>query len=656
MRKFVKIALIVLVLLITLLGVSAIGGWIYKDEILKLAIEKAKSKFESKYNCSFQVDKANFTKDLSVELNKIHIVPQNADTLISVDKVTSRVNLYEIIFGNIQIENLELQNGYIQLVKNENGKNFDAFLKNDNNSKEASEESNYAKRYNRILEKLLNLVPSQMSLKNIGLRIKDYNHKINFDIADLNLKNHIIETNIKVTEGDKFQNWGIAGHANPREKKLDILVSSNDSIDIQIPYLEKKFGLKSGFEHIRLQLSNLEMQSGELHIDGLASIQNFKIQHPKIATKEVLIDKAKFNYRFLIGKHFVSLDTASSAILNNLKIKPYLEYNTEEDTLYKLKVKIPPTKAQTFVDALPKGLFKHFEGMRVNGNFGYDLDFEFNKNKPNRLVFDSKLSKNGLQIIKYGEADLDKLNGDFTYRAIENGAPQRPVLVGIENLNFVPYDQIPKNLLNAVLTSEDPSFFHHRGFITEAFKQSIVKNIRTKKFARGASTISMQLVKNVFLSREKTLSRKLEEILLVYILENNRIASKERMLEVYFNIIEWGPNVYGLGEASQFYFNKYPRDLTLNECLYLSSIIPKPKKFMWQFGDDGNQKSYATKHQNFIKNLMLRRALLTAEDTIGQSIPLQITGRARTYLKIKVPLDSITKDSVLTKNSDDFNF
>jgi membrane peptidoglycan carboxypeptidase len=86
----------------------------------------------------------------------------------------------------------------------------------------------------------------------------------------------------------------------------------------------------------------------------------------------------------------------------------------------------------------------------------------------------------------------------------------------------------------------------------------------------------MQLIKNVFLTREKTVSRKLEEILLVYILENNRIVSKERMLEVYF-IIEWGPNVYGIGEASRFYFQKSPSELTFNECLFLSNH-PKPKK------------------------------------------------------------------------------
>jgi membrane peptidoglycan carboxypeptidase len=277
----------------------------------------------------------------------------------------------------------------------------------------------------------------------------------------------------------------------------------------------------------------------------------------------------------------------------------------------------------------------------------------FNKNKPNKLIFDSKLKKENLRITKYGEANLNKLNGEFVYRAIIQNVLQRPVLVGSENPNYTPLDQISPYLQKCVLTSEDPSFFSHRGFINEAFKQSILKNIRTKKFSRGASTISMQLIKNVFLTREKTVSRKLEEILLVYILENNRIASKERMLEVYFNIIEWGPNVYGIGEAAQFYFQKKPADLTLKECLYLATIVPKPKKFMWQFDSEGNLKAFANQQQKFLSNLMLRRGLLTAEDTIGQSIPLQLTGDAHSLLNIKVQ-DSTAVDSLAVEEPFEF--
>lgn len=79
----------------------------------------------------------------------------------------------------------------------------------------------------------------------------------------------------------------------------------------------------------------------------------------------------------------------------------------------------------------------------------------------------------------------------------------------------------------------------------------------------------MQLVKNVFLSRHKTLARKFEEMLIVWLIENNRLSSKQRMFEVYLNIIEWGPMVYGANEAARFYFNKDVSDLTVNESIFL---------------------------------------------------------------------------------------
>src|SRR5690606_22853923 len=256
-------------------------------------------------------------------------------------------------------------------------------------------------------------------------------------------------------------------------------------------------------------------------------------------------------------------------------------------------------------------------------------------NNPKQLIFESNLDRQGLKIVKYGEANLGKLNSEFVYRAIENGKAQRPVVVGPSNHNFTPLGAISPYLRKAVLTTEDPSFFSHKGFIAEAFRQSIIQNLKTKRFSRGASTISMQLVKNVFLTREKTLSRKLEEILLVYILENNRIASKERMLEVYFNIIEWGPNVYGVGEAAQYYFQKPPLALSLDESVYLASIIPRPKKFMWRFNDRGELRDFAVTHDNYIKKLMVNRGVIQANDTIGQTGQIDVNGPAREWLKIR---------------------
>jgi hypothetical protein len=402
-----------------------------------------------------------------------------------------------------------------------------------------------------------------------------------------------------------------------------------------------------------LKIDNIDKSGGELHIDGFTSISNLKINHPKIANKDVLIKNARFDYRLLLGSDFIAIDSSSVLQLNKIKLKPYATFETASDTIYKLKVNIPKMKAQDFISSLPDGLFTHFQGMEAEGTFDYKLDFKFNKNKPDQLVFDSNLKKENLKITKYGEANLNKLNGEFVYRAIINDVLQRPVLVGNANPNYTPLDQISPYLIKSVLTTEDPSFFSHHGFINEAFKQSIVKNIKTEKFARGASTISMQLVKNAFLTREKTVSRKLEEILLVYILENNRIVSKERMLEVYFNIIEWGPNIYGIGEASRYYFQKIPAELNLNECLYLARIIPSPKKFMYQFNDQGKLRDFAKKQETFLTNIMMRRGLLSIDDTIYKSQPIYISGPAKSLLRLRVQ-DSTAVDTLSVK--DEFEF
>lgn len=627
--------------------------FVFRNALLKQTIAKTSFKMASEYNCIFLAKEASFVGFSGLSFSDIVLVPKNADTLFNIQKMKTSVNLWRLLVGDVQLGTLEIENGYVQLVKNKNGKNFEAFLKKDESTTNSNEKRDYAKFAYNIISKMFNLVPTDMKIENLSFRLNDNGKKTTINFQKLRLVNKHLETFVKVETKAFTQRIRIEGFADPRNKIADIRFFNLDTGAIKVPYIDERFNLKSSFDSIRLNVQKIDKSGDELHIDGFASIANLMINHKKIASKDVVVKNAKFDFRFLLGSNFVSIDSSSTVQFNKIKFHPYLVYKTEEDTIYKLKVAIPKMKAQDFIVSLPDGLFTHFQGMEAEGNFEYNLDFMFNKNKPGQLIFDSKLKKENLRITKYGEANLNKINGEFIYRAIINNVLQRPVLVGAENPNYTPLDQISPYLQKCVLTSEDPSFFSHRGFINEAFKQSILKNIRTKKFSRGASTISMQLIKNVFLTREKTVSRKLEEILLVYILENNRIASKERMLEVYFNIIEWGPNVYGIGEAAQFYFQKKPIDLTLKECLFLATIVPKPKKFMWQFDNEGNLKAFANQQQKFLSSLMLRRGILIPEDTIGQSIPLQISGNAHSLLHLKV-LDSIPVDSLSVEEPFEF--
>ncbi|PWB28470.1 transglycosylase domain-containing protein [Flavobacterium sp. HTF] len=646
--KFPKQKLIKAFLILALVfGVLFLGFYFFRNSLLKQAIAKVTLKMNTEYNSKFSVKSASFDGLSGIKLTDVILVPNNADTLCHIQNIETSISLSNLLIGDVQVGTLKVDNGYIQLVKKGKIRNFDAFLKRDKSDSDTNEKRKYATFAYRIISKLLNLVPTDMKLENLNFKIDDNGKKTSIAVNKLVLNNKQLETNLHVQSKNFDQRWNIKGFADPRNKKADIRFFNLDTGAIKVLYLDERYNLKASFDSIRLNVANIEKDGSELHIDGYTSISNLKINHPKIASKDVVIKNARFDYRFLLGDDFISIDSTSSMQLNKIKVRPYVSYNTESDTVYTLKVDIPKMKAQDFIVSLPDGLFTHFQGMEATGNFDYKLDFKFNKNKPNTLVFDSKLNKENLKITKYGEADLNKLNGEFVYRAIIQNVMQRPILVGNSNPNYTPIDQISPYLRKCVLTTEDPSFFSHRGFINEAFKQSILKNIRTKKFSRGASTISMQLIKNVFLTREKTLSRKLEEILLVYILENNHIASKERMLEVYFNIIEWGPNVYGIGEASHFYFQKSPSALNVDECLYLATIIPKPRKFMYQFNDEGNLKDYAVKNQKFLRNLMFRRGLLVPEDTIGL-LPVYISGNARSLLRIKAPDSTAVKNDSLS--------
>lgn len=123
----------------------------------------------------------------------------------------------------------------------------------------------------------------------------------------------------------------------------------------------------------------------------------------------------------------------------------------------------------------------------------------------------------------------------------------------------------------------------------------------------------MQLVKNVFLTRNKNIARKLEEALIVWLIEGQHLTSKERMYEVYLNIAEWGPLIYGIHEAADFYFDKRPSQLSLEECIFLASIIPKPKHYKSSFTPDGRLRDSQEGYFRLIAERLTKKGLISEE-------------------------------------------
>ena len=148
-------------------------------------------------------------------------------------------------------------------------------------------------------------------------------------------------------------------------------------------------------------------------------------------------------------------------------------------------------------------------------------------------------------------------------------------VVGPRNPRWTPYRAIPAALKKAVVASEDANFYSHEGVDYEAIGEAIKTDWRKGKFVHGGSTITQQLAKNLFLTREKTLIRKVKEFVLARRMDD--ALSKSRILELYLNVVELGPMVYGVGHASHYYFGKPPSALTVRECAFLASMLPGPK-------------------------------------------------------------------------------
>ncbi len=145
-----------------------------------------------------------------------------------------------------------------------------------------------------------------------------------------------------------------------------------------------------------------------------------------------------------------------------------------------------------------------------------------------------------------------------------------------KNQTWVPLGRISPHLVRAVIVSEDATFYEHHGFDRHELSESIRKNWRERRFARGASTISQQLTKNLYYGTDKSLRRKFLEAITTWRME--RTLSKDRILEIYLNVIEWGRGVYGAEAAARHHFGVAASDLTPRQAALLASCIPNPRK------------------------------------------------------------------------------
>lgn len=599
-------------LLLLLIGLGV--GLSVRGKMLDRAMVKVERTLLEKYQVNFRVRDYRFTGLATVTFDDIQVIPKDRDTLAQIKSMAVSVRLWPLLFGDVKIGNLALNDSYVTLVKRDSVSNYDFLFKKrpqDSIANEKKGEQNYAALLDGLIRQVFFKIPRDMDLDNFELSYTDDSVQQRVRLPKAVIDAGDFEASLFLNDHDA--QWNLAGYVNSDRQQLRVEVSSEQK-NVELPFLRGKFGLGVSFDKIMFNLDRVKRESQDsLTLAGKWAFENLKVQHRRLSLEPILLPEAAGEGQINIGKLAVEVDPSSTIRVKEFVFQPQVRFVTKPNKTLRLAIHTGTFEAQKLFDAMPTGLFETVDGIQVSGKIAYDLDFSVDFDNPDALTFVSAMDDKDLKVVKWGKANVSEMNGPFVYRAFEDTVLMREIIVGPQNPKFTPLSHVSSILKKTVLNTEDPYFYEHNGFEEEAFKLSIATNIKEKAFKRGASTISMQLVKNIFLNRNKTMMRKFEEIVLVWLIEASKQVSKDRMFEVYLNVIEWGRNVYGINEASSYYFGKTPAQLTIGESLYLSSIIPRPKTGLSSFDYTGHLKPWVQRHFNTYGYIMTKRQQLNDE-------------------------------------------
>jgi hypothetical protein len=282
---------------------------------------------------------------------------------------------------------------------------------------------------------------------------------------------------------------------------------------------------------------------------------------------------------------------------------------------------VPEVPCQAALSALPKEITPKLQGFELKGTFSTDVVLDVDWADLDALVLAGSVGIRNCKVTKAPEeVAAERLLLEFEHRVEMEQDQWLAFLVGPSNPDYVPLTEVSPHVLGSFMTTEDSGFFNHHGFIVREFRSALIRDLKEGYFKYGASSITMQMVKNVLLYREKTLARKLQELFLTWYLEST--LTKERILEIYVNVIEFGPGIYGIGPAARHYFGKHPKDLNPVEAAFFSSILPSPKARYLQYCEGQLSRWGDAKVQRILKVMRERERLTEAEYEQALQTPL----------------------------------
>lgn len=340
------------------------------------------------------------------------------------------------------------------------------------------------------------------------------------------------------------------------------------------------------------------MSDDTLGVSVDAGLDSIRIYSPGLADDTVNTSLAlKFDGLVVLSLKDVSIDSGT-VFIGNAPVNFNFSGRFDEYPRLSFRFWNDSLSGEDISSSVPSGLLGSLEGLELEGKASFDILVVLDWETPDSSDFQAEVNVSDLSV-RASPISIGQLrNGGSCLMRDSWGNRRRVYLNPDENPGFVTFDSMQPSFEGLLRCAEDATFRNHKGFCLYHIRNSIRADLESGRFSRGGSTITMQLARNLFLGREKTLARKIQEVFLTWRLEV--YLSKDRMLEIYANIVELGPNVFGFQEAARYYFSRDFPDLSTRQVAYLVSILPGPRLYH-RFYSNGNVPWY---WENYLDRLI----------------------------------------------------
>jgi hypothetical protein len=390
----------------------------------------------------------------------------------------------------------------------------------------------------------------------------------------------------------------------PAELRADGHVSMSAlPLTLFVPVLPSVPWYEPETSRLHAELTIKAESPARVSLDGYADIRNVGLSADRLAStpvQNISMSLAGRGHWLPIARR-LEIDTGSVGLGRaKADVKGAVEWAADHYA-FDLVTNLPATPCTEAVRSIPAALLGDMALAEWRGNIAGKLLFHTDSRELDKTELKINFSdKCDFQVVPV-IADLSRFARPFVHSVTEPDGTVFEMETGPGTPNWTSIEAMSPYFVHAVLVHEDPQFFNHHGFSPISIRNALVKDLRDRRYAVGASTISMQLVKNVFLHREKTLARKIQEVLLTWWTE--RVMDKRDILELYLNVIEYGPSIYGIRAAAQHYWNRLPSELSPAEGVFLATILPNPKKFHNYYTRNAVPASWASNMRKFLNRL-----------------------------------------------------